>query len=132
MTYRLLCYVIATVQLVLGGLYLFAPGQMALWQGLSPLPADAGYPLAMLAARFLVYGVGMIAIARAPEKNRGWARGMIAIQLIDLGAGLAYTAAGIVPLAASAFPMLNATLFAALLWLFEPGRAGRNPDAQAA
>lgn len=127
--YSLICYVVAAVQLVLGTLYLTAPGQMALWQGLSPLPADAGYPLAMLAARFLVYGAGMILIARAPLRHRAWAQGMIAIQLIDLGAGLAYTAAGIVPLAASGFPMLNATLFAGALWLFDPARRARTAGA---
>jgi len=99
------------VQLVLGALYLFAPQFFVAWQGLSQIGQDINYPLAMLAGRFLVYGVGMFVIASDPVRYRIWADGMIAIQVIDLAAGLFYTGTGVVSLEQSGFPMFNATLF---------------------
>jgi hypothetical protein len=45
---------------------------------------------------------------------------MLFIQIIDLAAGLFYTANGTVPLAVSAFPMFNATVFIILLWVWRP------------
>ena len=124
MTYfRILCYIIAASQFVLGALYLFAPQAFIAWQGLSEIGRDINYPLAMLAGRFFVYGAGMIVIARDPEQNRFWAYGMAAIQAIDLGAGLFYTATGVVPLADSIIPMVDATIFmvALLVLLRRPG-----------
>ncbi|WP_428542472.1 hypothetical protein [Profundibacter sp.] len=112
MTYfKALCYFIGVVQLVLGALYLFAPQFFVAWQGLSQIGQDINYPLAMLAGRFLVYGVGMFVIASDPVRYRIWADGMIAIQVIDLAAGLFYTGTGVVSLEQSGFPMFNATLF---------------------
>lgn len=116
MTYlRPVAIVIGLSQIVLAALYFAVPAGFVAWQGLTPPAADAGYPLAMLAARFLVYGVGMFRIARDPAGNLFWARGMVAIQLIDLAAGAAYVAAGIVAPSAAAVPMVNAALFAAAL-----------------
>lgn len=112
MTYfKALCYLIGVVQLVLGALYLFAPQFFIAWQGLSEIGADIGYPLAMLAARFIVYGLGMFVIASDPVRYRIWADGMILIQVIDLAAGVFYTATGVVSIAHSGFPMFNAALF---------------------
>jgi len=112
------CYIIAASQLVLGALYLFVPTLFIGWQGLSPVAPDAGYPLAMLAGRFLIYGAGMIAIAHDPVKYRLWLDGMIGIQAIDLLAGAYYTGAGIVALENAALPMLDAAIFIGLmLWV---------------
>ncbi len=112
MTYfKVLCYLIGVVQLVLGAFYLFAPQFFIAWQGLSEIGADIGYPLAMLAARFIVYGLGMFVIATDPVRYRIWADGMILIQVIDLAAGVFYTATGVVSIAHSGFPMFNAALF---------------------
>lgn len=121
---QIVCYVIGVSQLALGGLYLFAPAFFIAWQELGPITADLGYPLAMLAGRFLVYGVGMFVIARAPEKNAFWLDGMIAIQLIDLAAGLFYVFSGVVPFAAAAVPMFNATLFTVLMLWVRPSAKG--------
>ena len=76
--FSVVCTLIGLSQLVLGALYLFAPQWFVAWQGLSAIGADIGYPLAMLAARFLVYGVGMIVIARNPGRYGIWLDGMIA------------------------------------------------------
>lgn len=113
--FRIVAYLIGLSQLVLGALYLAAPAGFVAWQGLSPIAADTGYPLAMLSARFLVYGIGMFVIARDPARNAFWLFGMVAIQLIDLAAGIGYVAAGAVRLADAALPMVNATVFAGLL-----------------
>ena len=119
---RMICTIIALSQLALGAIYLVAPGAFIAWQGLTPIAPDTGYPLAMLAGRFLVYGVGMLMIAREPVKYRLWLDGMIAIQLVDLLAGLAYVSAGIVPLGVAAFPMFDAALFIALLIWVRPAQ----------
>jgi hypothetical protein len=111
---------IGVVQIVLGLFYLFAPLTFLAMQGLSSPQADIGYPLGMLAARFIAYGIGMFVIANAPEQNRFWINNMILIQAIDLAAGIFYTATGVVGIAHSAFPMFNATLFIVLLSLWRP------------
>lgn len=109
--------VIGLSQIVLAALYFAVPVGFVAWQGLTPLAADAGYPLAMLAARFLVYGVGMFLIARDPHRHLFWAQGMVAIQFLDLAAGAAYLAIGTITPATAALPMLNAALFSGALTL---------------
>jgi hypothetical protein len=128
---KIVCYIIAASQLVLGAIYLLAPGAFIAWQGLTPIAPDTGYPLAMLAGRFLVYGVGMIIIAHQPVKYRVWLDGMIAIQLIDLLAGGYYTASGIVGIAESAIAMFDAALFIALLVWIRRDIVPSTSDAQA-
>ncbi len=114
---RPVAYVIGLSQIVLAALYFAIPAGFFAWQGLTLPAADAGYPLAMLAARFLVYGIGMFHIARDPAGNLFWARGMVAIQVIDLMAGAAYLAAGLITPTTAILPMVNAALFAlALHW----------------
>jgi len=120
--FKLLCYLIGTVQLILGALYLFAPQFFIAWQGLSEIGRDINYPLAMLAARFFVYGAGMFVIATNPMRYMVWANGMIVIQMIDLSAGLFYTFNGVVDISHSIFPMVNASLFITGLSLLK-GRA---------
>ena len=116
--FKALCYFIGVVQLVLAAMYLFAPQFFVAWQGLSEIGQDINYPLAMLAGRFLVYGIGMFVIASDPVRYRIWADGMILIQAVDLAAGLFYTATGVVAPEHSAFPMIDAALFIiGLVWL---------------
>ena len=123
MKLKVLLRVIGVVQLVLGVLYLFIPIRFLAMQGLSTPLADNAYPLGMLAARFLAYGVGMFFIANAPEKQLFWINNMILVQGLDLAVGIFYTATGIVSLSHSAFPMFNATLFIILLTLWRPKAA---------
>ncbi|MCA9876061.1 MAG: hypothetical protein KC441_20455 [Anaerolineales bacterium] len=117
---RVLLWVIGSVQIVLGLLYLFAPLSFLALLGYSTPEADIAYSLGMLAARFLAYGAGMFFIARAPEKHTFWINNMIFIQAVDLAVGVFYTATGVVGLTLSAFPMFNATMFIILLWLWRP------------
>ena len=115
--FKIVAYVIGVSQLALGAIYLLAPIWFITWQGLTTPAADAAYPMAMLAGRFLVYGVGMFVIANDPIKHRFWAQGMIAIQLVDLGAGLFLVATGTVALAHAALPIFDAALFAGALYV---------------
>jgi hypothetical protein len=108
---------------VLGLMYLFIPMQFLGMMGNSVPEADIAYPLGMLAARFLAYGVGMLFIAREPEKQLFWINNMILIQELDLAMGIFYTVTGIVGFSHSAFPMFNATLFIILLTLWRPNAA---------
>ncbi|MEZ4519312.1 MAG: hypothetical protein R3C44_21640 [Chloroflexota bacterium] len=116
----LLLRVIGVVQLVLGALYLFVPFTFLGVMGHSIPDADIAYPLGMLAARFLAYGMGMLYIAPEPEKHVFWINNMIFVQAIDLAVGIFYTATGAVDLRLSAFPMFNATVFIILLLLWRP------------
>ncbi|MCA9968806.1 MAG: hypothetical protein KC425_01255 [Anaerolineales bacterium] len=116
----ILLNLIGVVQVVLGLLYLFMPLRFLALLGHSLPAADVAYPLGMLAARFLAYGVGMFFIARAPEKHLFWINNMILVQAVDLAVGVFHTATGVVPLQLSAFPMFNATLFIILLTLWRP------------
>lgn len=118
----ILLRLVGVVQLILGAAYLFAPEAFTAWMKLSPTPHDTNYAFGMLAARFIAYGIGMIAIARDPARNLFWINNMILIQLIDLGVGVFYTARGTLALSSSAFPMFNAALIAGLLFLWRPKR----------
>ena len=120
---NILLILIGVVQVVLGLLYLLAPLSFLALMGHSTPEADIAYPLGMLAARFLAYGLGMFFIARAPEKQAFWINNMIFIQVVDLAVGVFYTATGVIGLQLSAFPMFNATLFIILLWLWRPKEA---------
>lgn len=122
--------VVGLSQIALGIAYLFFPLEFLRWMG-HTLPApDINYPLGMLAARFLAYGVGMFAIARSPARHAFWIDNMVLIQLVDLAVGIAYTLSSSVSLRLSAFPMFNAALIASLLWLWRP-RLASAPRATA-
>ena len=125
---NVLLYIIGVVQLVLGLLYLVAPLQFLALMGHSVPETDIAYPLGMLAARFLAYGIGMFVIARAPQRQRFWINNMILIQIVDLAVGIFYTATGAVGLALSGFPMFNATLFIILLTLWRPQAKPTDPQ----
>ncbi len=119
--------VVGSIQIVLGLAYLLAPNLLLLKLGHSQPAADLHYPLGMLASRFLAYGIGLWIISRNPEKHILWIRLMALIQLIDLAAGVFYTAVGVVPFSLSAFPMFNAVWIGALFALWKPAalQAGR-------
>jgi hypothetical protein len=117
---KILLRVVGVIQITLGLFYLFAPAFFLEAIGHSIPQDDIFYPLAMLGARFLAYGIVFIYIARDPEPNVLWITAMIFIQLVDLGAGVFYTATGVVALSDSLFPMFNATWIAALLYLWRP------------
>ena len=117
---KILLRLVGAIQIILGLFYLFAPVFLLESIGHSVPQDDIFYPLAMLGARFLVFGVVFIYIARDPIQHALWITAMIFIQLIDLAAGIFYTATGVVELSDSWFPMFNATWIAALLYLWRP------------
>ena len=112
--------VVAVVQIILGLAYLIAPDQLLHSMGHSLPATDLHYPLGMLAARFLAYGVGFWLISRAPQQHLLWIRLMACIQGIDLTVGLYYTAAGVVPLTLSSLPMFNALWIGITCALWRP------------
>lgn len=129
MKLKALLVVIGVVQLVLGLAYLFVPHELLRWMGHSIPADDINYPLGMLAARFLAYGLGMFVIARAPHRHLFWIQNMVLIQAIDLAVGLLYTYTGVLSLTLSAFPMFNASLIIVLLWLWRPGSMAESARA---
>lgn len=117
---------IAAIQLWLGLAYLLVPHQLLATMGHSALAPDLAYPLGMLAARFIAYGVGLWRVARAPQDHAMWVRLMALIQLIDLGVGLQLTLRGLLPWSLSGFPMFNAVWIAATCaWIARPTAARR-------
>jgi len=117
---KILLRVVGGIQIILGLFYLFAPAFFLEAIGHSVPLDDIFYPLGMLAARFLVFGIVFIFIARDPVQHALWITAMIFIQLIDLAVGVYYTATGVVALQDSAFAMFNATWIAGLLYVWRP------------
>ena len=114
----ILLRVVGVIQIVLGLLYLFAPAFVLAAMGHTVPESDLFYPLAMLAARFIAYGIAFIYISSDPMQHKLWINFMILIQAIDLLAGIFYTATGVVSLELSGFAMFNASWIIVLLYLF--------------
>lgn len=123
---RIFSILVGIIQLILGVLYLLAPQQLLHGMGHSAIAPDIAYPLGMLAARFLVYGVLMLTASRNLAAHRSLLIGMIWIQIIDFGVGAFYTIMGVLPLSLSGFPMFNAALITALLWLWLPAQTEKD------
>lgn len=118
--FRIALRIVGSIQIALGLAYLLAPNALLLKMGHSQPAADLLYPFGMLASRFLVYGIGLWIISANPEKHILWIRLMAFIQLIDLAAGVLYTATGVVPMSLSAFPMFNAIWIGLLFAFWKP------------
>ena len=107
---RVTAYAIAIVQLVLGAAYLFGAERFNDLLGLSAAPAWTQWPFAMMGARFLAFGFGMLLVARNPNAHRGWIQAMIVVQAIDWLATITSLSTGIVTLqqvgTASFLPLL--------------------------
>ena len=125
---------IAVIQCTLGIGYLLFPMQLlaAMQQNLPP--ADMQWPLGMLAARFLAYGVGFWIISHQPAPHRLWIQLMGMIQLIDLGVELMLLLTGTLQLSQVGVAMFNAVWISLFCWLARPAHvpSGRNHPAQGA
>ena len=113
---------IGAIQIILGMAYLFAPALFLNSMGHSLPQPDIYYPLGMLAARFIAYGIALLVISNAPAQHILWINFMIMIQAIDLSVGIFYTAMGVLPLSLSAFPMFNAVWIILLLAIWRPAK----------
>ena len=111
---------IGAIQIILGMAYLFAPALFLHSMGHSIPQPDIYYPLGMLAARFIAYGIALLIISSSPAQHVLWINVMILIQLIDLAVGIFYTSIAVIPLSLSAFPMFNATWIILLLVMWRP------------
>ena len=120
MKLKVFLMIAGVVQIVLGFLYLIFPHEFLHSMGHTIPMKDINYPLGMLAARFLAYGVGMFVIARNPVEHQFWIKNMVCIQTVDLAVGIFYTLNGTISRSLSGFSMFNATLIAALLWIWRP------------
>ena len=122
---KVLLYGIGIAQIVLGVLSLFFPAFfIETAMKLTAVSPDMGYALGMLASRFFVFGVLLFVAAKNPPKHLLLIDAMIAVQSIDLLAGIAYTSLKIVPFSAAALPMFDAAIFIVLLTWWRPRPAG--------
>lgn len=125
MKLKVFLMIVGAVQIVLGFLYLVFPHEFLRSMGHTIPMNDINYPFGMLAARFFAYGAGMFVIAKNPVEHQFWIKNMVFIQVVDLAVGIFYTLNGTISLGLSGFPMFNAALIAALLWMWRP----KQPDA---
>jgi len=111
--------VVGVLQIILGIMYLFVPAFFLKTMGFNVPSTDLFYPLAMLGARFIAYGIAFIVIAKNPMKFKLWIQFMVLIQIIDLSAGIFYTYSGVVTMQISGIAMFNATwiIVLCLLWM---------------
>lgn len=115
--------VIGVFQLILGALFLLAPGPAANLLDLSPpAPPWVNWLFATMAARYLGYAYGMFIAARAPQDHVGWINTMIVIQAIDWVATIGYVlAAGLSLRQVTTAAFVPVLFIGALLW-FHPRR----------
>ena len=76
-------WIIAVFQFLLGAAFLFAPSATASALDLATAPGWANWMFAMMGARFIGFGVGLVAAAQDPSRHRLWIEIMIGIQAID-------------------------------------------------
>lgn len=113
---------IALVQFVLGLAYLFAPEAFNASVGLAGAPAWTAWPFAMMGARFIFFGFGMVLVFLNPVANRAWIQAMIGVQAIDWLATMTYVASGVVSLAQVSTASFLPLVFIAALLITSPKR----------
>lgn len=124
-TLRLTVAAIAIAQVGLGLGYLLAPSAFNGLLGLSTAPAWTAWPFAMLGARFLALGFGMLLVLRDPVANRGWIQAMIAVQALDWGGTMGALLSGSVTLGQVATAPFLPVVFVAGLVLGYPRAESR-------
>ncbi len=107
--------IIAAFQFLLGAAFLAAPGPVADLLDLPAAPGWTAWMFGMMGARFLGYGVGMVAAARRPTAHRLWIDTMIAIQGIDWIVTMVHLANGDVLLRQATTAALVPVLFVGVL-----------------
>lgn len=85
---------IGIVQLILGLVFIFAPGQFAALVGLKEAPPWAYWLFTMFGARALGFAYGMFLAMRDPQRYIVWIRAMIGIQAIDWISTIYFVATG--------------------------------------
>ncbi|MEP7055829.1 MAG: hypothetical protein ABI912_11330 [Actinomycetota bacterium] len=117
--------VIGIFQFFFGALFLLAPGPTASLLKLEPAaPSWANWLFAMMGARFVGYGFGMLAASRDPVGNVAWIDTMIGIQAVDWLATLGYLVAGELSLSQVTTAAIAPPLFIAALLIFHPEHSG--------
>ena len=122
---RVTAAVIAVSQFGLGLGYLLAPATFNGLLGLSVAPGWTAWPFAMLGARFLALGFGMILVVRDPVANRAWIQAMIVVQAIDWVMTVGSLLAGTVTLGQVATAPFLPIVFIAGLVVGYPRQASR-------
>lgn len=119
---RITLYTIAFFQFALGAAFLAAPVGMARLLGLPTAPGWTNWLFAMMAARFLGYGIGMVVAARDPRRHRLWIDTMIMIQGVDWLATVIHVAQGDVTLRQVTTAAVLPVVFILALFVLRPRR----------
>lgn len=117
--YRGVIALIAVVQLVLGIVFVFFPHSFAALLGLVDAPGWTDWIFAQFGARAFGFAYGMYLVFREPQRQVGWIRAMIVVQIIDwIGTmlALAQNKVGLSQLSTAPFlPILFVIVLAAML-----------------
>ncbi|OBB81471.1 hypothetical protein A5760_16430 [Mycobacterium colombiense] len=108
---RAILATVGIIQIICGTMYLARPTAVGAMLGAaSAAPPWVNFVLATAGARFIGYGIGMLAAAKAPPRHQLWITTMLGIQSVDLVATLIYVANGSLPdrhfLFGAALPLL--------------------------
>ncbi len=88
---RAVLLVVGIIQIAIGALYLVTPERLAGWQQIHPVDsARVDLLLTAAGARFIGYGIGILAAAYSPVRHRLWIITMVAIQAVDFAASFMY------------------------------------------
>lgn len=112
--------VIGIVQVLFGLLFVFAPGQFAVWFHFPVASAWVNWLLVMAGARFLGMGYGMFIAMRDPVKHRTWIQAMIGIQAIDWLSTIANLLGGTITLSQASTATFLPIVFIVALLVFYP------------
>ncbi|AKP56659.1 hypothetical protein PP568_19730 [Mycobacteroides abscessus] len=95
---RITLIIVGAIQIATGMEYLTRPAMVAAMLGVAvQVPPWVNFSLIVAGARFIGYGIGMLAAARSPRRHRLWIYTMLGIQLTDFIAAAAYLAVGSLP-----------------------------------
>lgn len=95
---RITLVVVAIVQIVVGAIFILAPGAFASLLGLTAAPAWTDWIFAMFGARALGFAFGMLVALRDVRRHASWLTAMILVQAIDWAGTLLALSAGKVTL----------------------------------
>lgn len=120
--------VIAAFQIGFGLLFTAAPALTDDLLDLTPAhPPWVNWLFAMMGARFLAFGYGMVVAARDPARHVAWIDAMIGVQIVDWIATVAALAGGHIALPLVTTALVAPPLFVAGLLWWHPRRRALTP-----
>ncbi|HEV2393300.1 MAG TPA: hypothetical protein VG146_13175 [Verrucomicrobiae bacterium] len=126
---RYLLMLDAAVLLLIGGLLVFAPGQVEIVFHFHDLPNAVNYLLGLWGCVFVTLGVGYVVAATHPIRHLVWVQVGIARGALECLLGGVYLARGVVTWQQAGFGIVTAALITGAYTALYPRRPLRPPAA---